>query len=299
MAGVSPPFDPVFTRAELDELCLPPTERLRRAAVGGPAAVESAFRAMTVHLRDIATLYARWSAVTVQWLHSTHGVDAAARCFPVTELWPPSVVLPTDRQAALAQDVLGGSGSRSLALLAEASGPSELVARWEEIHAACYLVETLRRDTVTAYLTLVNAEYGADGLEACLRYATDIIWMPRMALDLAQPPPTRLRAWAEKMAVGHNGSVHVTEHADRWVLTLDPCGSCGRQILAGRYAPPWNFGIVADGHPVGFHRPDITVYQAHIAVAHSIVPIERTGAEWPAIQCAGLTARPCHLTIPK
>lgn len=78
---------------------------------------------------------------------------------------------------------------------------------------------------------------------------------------------------------------------------LEPCASCGRQILTGRYAPPWDFGVVAPGHPVGFLRPDITVYQAHLAVAHTLVPIERNGAPWPAIACSGLGGGPCELVI--
>jgi hypothetical protein len=99
------------------------------------------------------------------------------------------------------------------------------------------------------------------------------------------------------MSIGHNGAVRITERTDRWVFTLDPCGSCGRQILSGRYAPPWNFGLVAAGARTGFRRDDITVYQAHLAVAHTLVPIERTGSPWPAISCAGLAAQPCELVI--
>jgi hypothetical protein len=99
------------------------------------------------------------------------------------------------------------------------------------------------------------------------------------------------------MSVGHNGAVRVREYEDRWVFTLDPCGSCGRQILAGRYEPPWSFGVVEDGAPVGFLRPDTTVYQAHLAVVHTLVPIERIGAPWPAVSCAGLAGRPCELVL--
>lgn len=155
----------------------------------------------------------------------------------------------------------------------------------------------MRRDELTARLTLVHERYGADALEACLRDAADQIWAPRMAADLAGPPRERIRNWVEKMAIGHAGAVSVREDAGGWIITLDPCGSCGEQVRTGRYEPPWNFGMVEPGHRIAFGRSDITVYQAHLAVAHTLVPIERTGAPWPAIRCAGRAGRACELLL--
>jgi hypothetical protein len=291
-------LDTSFTQAELDHLCRTPRERLRDALRdGGPDEVRRTYRAMEPVIRDITDLYARWSATTVLWLAERHGPDAAARAFHA--LWPVGPSMPATA-AAIARDVLGGPSSPTAAdfeSLAGGGDEAAILARWTEIHDACYLAETHRRDTVTALLTVVNDEYGTEGLADCLRHATEVIWAPRMAADLARPPEQRVRSWAEKMAVGHNGGVSVREEPGRWVFTLDPCGSCGRQLLDGRYRPPWNFGIVRDPHPVGFLRPDITVYQAHVAMAHTIVPIERLGAPWPAMRCAGLAARPCELVI--
>jgi hypothetical protein len=45
---------------------------------------------------------------------------------------------------------------------------------------------------------------------------------------------------------------------------------------------------------------DVTVYQAHIAVMHTIMPIERIGAPWPAIDCAkGATGGTCRVMMYK
>ncbi|MGB3437655.1 MAG: hypothetical protein WBA97_02785 [Actinophytocola sp.] len=291
-----------FDQAELDRMCRPPLDRLRDALhEGGAEEVRTTYTRMASLIRDITDLYARWSAVTVGWLIERHGYDAAAAAFPVHELWPSDGVPHlTGAAAQVARDVLGGPDSptaNAFAELAAAGDEQSILARWTEIHSACYTAETLRRDTVTALLTLVNSTYGTEGLHDCLRYATDVIWAPRMAGDLARPPEVRLASWAEKMSVGHNGGVSVVEEEDRWVFTLDPCGSCGRQILDGRYAAPWHLGVVGDRHPISFLRDDITVYQAHVAVAHTIVPIERVGAPWPAMRCAGLAATPCELVI--
>ena len=285
----------VFTQAELDHLCRTPRQRMLDAYRAGD--VVRTFHAMAVLIRDITALYARWSAVTVLWLHERHGLDAAACAMPPHELLP----FGAPALGRFARDVLVDSGNAAADALdaAAKAGEAAVLSCWNDIHAECYSAETVRRDTLTALLTLVNNAYGADGLDDCLRYATDLIWVPRMQADLAQLPDVRLRSWAEKMAVGHNGGISIVEEPSRWVLTLDPCGSCGRQVLDGRFAPPWNFGVVADGHAVGFLRSDITVYQAHLAIAHTLVPIERTGAPWPAMRCAGLVGRPCELVIYK
>ena len=293
---------PDFSQTELDWLCRGPQERLAEAlATGSPAEVLTTFRRMTGQIRGIADLYVQWSVATLGWIHERHGLAAAGDAAMFTELWPAGQADHLDAdQLDLVRSALRGTDDdldQRILAVAAGGGRSEVLALWSLVHQACDLAEQLRRDAVTAQLTLVNDRYGADGLEACLRHAADLIWIPRMEADLACLPADRVRSWAEKMSIGHNGAVRITERTDRWVFTLDPCGSCGRQILSGRYAPPWNFGLVAAGARTGFRRDDITVYQAHLAVAHTLMPIERTGSPWPAISCAGLAAQPCELVI--
>jgi hypothetical protein len=293
---------PDFTQQELDWLCRGSRERLAEAlATGSPDTVLSTFQRMTALVRGIADLYAQWSVATLGWLHERHGLAAAGDAAMFTELMPAGAAGHLEAgQLEIVRSVLRGrDDSTDQRVLAVAAGGAldELRALWSQVHQACDQAEQLRRDAVTAQLTLVSDRYGAAGLEECLRHAADLIWVPRMEADLACCPADRVRSWAEKMSVGHNGAVRVTEHADRWVFELNPCGSCGRQVLSGRYAPPWSFGLVPAGARAGFLRNDITVYQAHLAVAHALVPIERTGAPWPAVTCAGLAGGPCELVI--
>lgn len=293
---------PDFSQAELDRLCQAPSMRLQKALhTGAPTDVLHCFTRIIGLIRDIADLYCAWSVATVGWLHEQHGLAAAGDAIPVNELMPGDAITPLDaRQISIVRSLLRGEDeqiNRRVLQLAKAGEEAGLLALWDDVHDACDRAEVMRRDSLTAQLTLVNARYNSDGLEDCLRHAAEMVWVPRMERDLAFSPVERLRNWAEKMSVGHNGSVRVTEFSDRWVLTLDPCGSCGRQVLAGRYKAPWNFGVVADGVPVGFLRPDITVYQAHLAVVHGLVPIERNGAPWPAISCSGLSSTPCELVL--
>ena len=295
-------------QAELDRLCRGPEQRLREAmAASGSAAAVECSRSMTALVHDIAALYSNWCTATTLWLAERHGFAAAAAAFPSAELLPAGpVTVLTAEQLEIVRAVYRAPDHSTLAeefwdrVRASAEdGADTLVATWDDVHHALDGAEILRRDSATALVSLVHDRYGPDGLEDCLRFATDLVWAPRMAADLGRPPVIRLRAWAEKMSVGHNGAVRIRSESDCWVFVLDPCGSCGRQILGGRYRSPWNFGVVEPGHRVGFFRDDITVYQSHLAVAHTLVPIERTGAPWPAMRCAGLAAQPCELVLYK
>jgi hypothetical protein len=290
---------PDFTQAELDDFCRPARQRLADSyRSGSPAELTETYRAIVAAIRDIADLYSAWSAATLGWLRERHGFAAVAAVLPVHELLPggPETGL-TEPEMTIVRSVLRGEDDTQTARIVFARSEEELLTAWEEIHAACDRAEILRRDSATALLSVVHDRYGPEALEDSLRYAAELIWLPRMTADLRYAPRDRLRNWAVKMATGHNGTVSAREEPDHWVITLDPCGSCGRQILAGRYRPPWNFSVVTDGYKVGFLRPDITVYQAHLAVAHTMVPIERTGAPWPAMSCAGLAAGPCEIVL--
>jgi hypothetical protein len=300
---------PLFSRQELDRLCRPPEQRLRSALRDGTAEdVLACFRRMLSFGRGLNDLYGDWSVTVLCWLRERHGVRAAGEAAFFHEMWPadtaPSL---NEEQLAFTRSVLRDEDGEELdrqvlrlAAAAAASGdPRELLAFWQRVHGACDRATILRRDALTAQLTLVNGRYGSDEYEDCLRYTAEILFVPRMEHDLGLPPRERLANWAERMSAGLNGAVHIEEFEDRWVLWLDPCGSCGRQVLDRRYEPPWNFGLVQDGVAIGFGRPDITVYQAHLAVMHTLVPIERTGAPWPAIACRGLTPGPCELALYK
>lgn len=298
---------PSFTQAELDHLCRGPRPRLVEAhATGSADEIERTFRRITGFIADIANLYSRWTAGTVNWLQVRHGFEAAAAVCPPGELLPggPECGL-TEAETTLVRAVLradrhpepAAALAARLRATATSPAPDALLQLWHEVHAALDRAEILRRDTATALVSHVHDVYGPDGLEDCYRHLTELIWLPRMRSDLQHPPTARLRNWAEKMSIGHNGQVSIREEPDRWVFTLNPCGSCGRQLLAGRYQPPWNFAVVEANARVGFLREDITVYQAHLAVAHTMVPIELTGAPWPAMSCVGLAAQPCELVL--
>lgn len=191
-----------YTPDELARLCRSPQKRLAETLRDGYADdVEREFARLLGLVRDIADLYARWSVATLAWLNERHGLDAAAEAAATNELCPADAPRLDARQLALVRSALRDTTHDVVdraAVLARAGDEAGLLEYWDEVNAACDRAETIRRDAVTAQLTLVNGRYGADGLEDCLRHATDVIWAPRMARDLARAPVDRLRSWAER-----------------------------------------------------------------------------------------------------
>jgi hypothetical protein len=123
--------------------------------------------------------------------------------------------------------------------------------------------------------------------------------MPWMMEDITHDPQERIRSWIT-LLLGNFAKIRVEEDDEKFTIFQDPCGSCGRQIRDGCYKPPLNLAVVKEKHPITFNSGEVTVYQAHLAVMHTIMPIERIGAPWPAIVCPkGATGGPCRIFMYK
>lgn len=158
-------------------------------------------------------------------------------------------------------------------------------------------VHALERDRVAAALTAIYRDHGVAELERSLRYVgarTLLLWMPT---DIARDPHTRLVTWAN-MLVDNFAELTIEEYDDRFVLVQAPCGTCGRQVAEGKYDEPEDFAVVTEVSPVTFGRGETPVYRTHVAVMHTLMPMERLGVPWPVIQCpAGLDAGPCRVHL--
>lgn len=152
---------------------------------------------------------------------------------------------------------------------------------------------------VAAALSHVYRTFGVDELEACIRLCADrslLTWMPT---DIERPAHRRVGQWARMMS-GNFASITVTETDDAFVITQDPCGTCARQVLDGCYAPPVDFAVVRERHPITWDRGDVPVYRTHVAVMHDLMPLERIGVRWPEITCPqGVTGGPCTVLLRK
>ncbi|HEX3946403.1 MAG TPA: hypothetical protein VHW47_01805, partial [Acidimicrobiales bacterium] len=83
-----------------------------------------------------------------------------------------------------------------------------------------------------------------------------------------------------------------------FVITQDPCGTCGRQILDRGYPGPLDLAVVEEEDLLTYGQGGVPVYRTHVPVLHVEIPGERRGIPWPVVRCpAGLRAGPCQILL--
>jgi hypothetical protein len=102
------------------------------------------------------------------------------------------------------------------------------------------------------------------------------------------------------MLHGHFTRFTLQEDESKFTIVQDPCGSCTRQILQGRYEPPVSLAVVKERHLVTQGRGDTPVYRAHIPVMHQSLPRDQLGVPWPVNLCPpGMGTGPCRILLYK
>jgi hypothetical protein len=295
-----------FTEAELAELVVSGRERMERALDGGDtaAAQEVATRLITA-MRAFCTVYLDWLVLTDDYVLEVLGHEAHVR---VTR--PERIAELAVRTGMSLADLVAGQAlvagpdneiERDLAKLIAAGERDRALARWLEAERLLRDVHDLRRDAISDLLGQIYAEYGAEGLQAAQMYAAERGWwkesMPR---DFELDPAVRLEEVAFMLTVGAFSDLHVTEHDDRWIVHQNVCGNCGRQVRDRYRDREWGLRTVAEPGPMTFGKPEMTIYQTHLAVIHHMYAIELVGAPWPSFHCIGLANEGhCELVVYK
>jgi len=287
----------LFTQSELDALCLPAAERVFAAIESGDKAhAKAVYTDVENAFREFHEIYQRWTATILEFLYERHGHDAMVRALPLE-----TILAGAFRTGATIEEVLTVSSSplRRMAELIDAGDKAGGKRFYLDLEKAFRDLHDLYRDWVTSLLSHVYREYAVEGLNQCLRYSSEKGWMPWMMEDITHDVKVRLRDWVRLLAIGNFASLRIEEDDEKFVITQDPCGSCGRQHRDGRYEPPWDLAVVREKHPITFNLGNVTAYRTHIAVMHTIMPIERIGAPWPAMECPQTKDAPCRILMYK
>jgi hypothetical protein len=287
----------LFTQAELEALCRSPKEQMAVALESGDkeaakrkyAELEDAFLAF----HDI---YYHWVATIQEFIYERYGHDALAKAAPLG-----TVLAETLKLDMSVGEVLNCNKSAKdrVAALIDAGTAEEVKKLYVYLEKGFQDLHDLYREWTSLLLSHVYREYGVEALEQCLRFSSEKRWMPWMLEDITHDPKERIRSWIS-LLLGNFATIRVEEDDEKFTIFQDPCGSCGRQIRAGGYKPPLNLSVVKEKHPITFNNGEVPVYQAHIAVMHTIMPIERIGAPWPAIVCPReASGGPCRIFMYK
>jgi hypothetical protein len=154
-----------------------------------------------------------------------------------------------DLEAAIAACRAGDAAEASAAL-------ERMRVRWCAIHD--WLVVWIQE-----LLASLAARFGEGAVLESVRHAYEVIWGPRYVHWYQMTPLERLQLSVEGMR-GHlsgpqrRGDVGLLEEHDRFVMELDPCGSCGVLRRGDPSVPDWVLPVVLPSFRL---RPDWTRFR--------------------------------------
>ena len=217
-----------------------------------------------------------WVATILAFVAETSGIDGltAALHAEAPFLQRAAVSAPPATADDISAHAAGGSGD-------------EAIRQWDALESYYRIHHDWWVDRVSVLLSHVYRTQGVDGLERSLRSTGRDFLLPWMPFDIQHPPRRRLRVWIET-AKGNMSTIGgIEEDDEKFTITMDPCGSCGRQVAEREYPGPYDLAVIAEDHPLSFGHGGTSVYRSHVAVIHHLIPLEQRGVPWPVIHCPG------------
>jgi hypothetical protein len=286
----------LLSQTELADLSRSPRQQLSDAlARGNWDETQAVWADLRGAYFDLLTLFRTWVASLQEFILNTYGREALADASRLD-----AVVAGMLARAITVGNFDAGSEHHPDAVQASlaARDASGVLVAFDATEPGIRQVHDYLRDWISTYLSWVYRTHGLDALDRALRHSSELLWMPWMMEDVTHPAVQRVRDWA-RLLKANFATIRVEEDAEKFVLIQDPCGSCGRQHREGRYEGPAALAMIAEPHPLTFMRGGVTAYRTHIAIMHYIMPIERIGAPWPAIECPFTKDGVCRLVLYK
>ncbi|MFC2018129.1 hypothetical protein ACFLTQ_02370 [Chloroflexota bacterium] len=117
-------------------------------------------------------------------------------------------------------------------------------------------------DWVAVLLSFIGRQYGDDVLYKA--FEESIGQRVLLSLDIIEKADIRQRIeFVASNLRRHCQPMDIKEDEEKVVFKMKPCGTGGRQILAGKYEPPLNFLKVKKPQPMTFWKEDFPVYCCH------------------------------------
>ncbi len=168
-----------------------------------------------------------------------------------------------------------------------------------------------QHDGLVAWIQEVQTEiaqaFGEDAIRESVTLAYEHIWKPRYALWGDMTPELRLQLSVEGMRGGHlsgprhRGDVGVSDEGDRFVMSLDPCGSCGvlRRGDPDSGRPPHPSATNQEPHPWTQGRTGMSWYSIHSMIALEYIQMAEGKPPLRPVEDCDLPDRPCRWFIYK
>jgi len=150
------------------------------------------------------------------------------------------------------------------------------------------VVHDVNIDWIYHLLTYVANNLGEEKVYECLMETGMVLRKAGIEGAAKIPVEELVQINAENMRAhrsGHGelGNITITEDADKYVMSFDPCGSGGRLRITGENGkppltgPPFNFGRTKKAYPWSWGKANVPYYCCHCCVWSEILPIELIG----------------------
>jgi len=158
------------------------------------------------------------------------------------------------------------------------------------LHTEFKFIHDTFADWTYSLLDFVAKKYGEDELYNALRENFELLARAQNALakpfssieEALQFDIENMRA--HRCGKREIGDVTVREERDRYVVSMDPCGSGGRMRRIGeidgsppRTDSPYNLGVTKKPHFWSWNRAGVPYYCVKCCVWYEVIPIERRG----------------------
>lgn len=156
-------------------------------------------------------------------------------------------------------------------------------------------------------LAEIARTFGEDAVREQVTHSYEHIWKPRYERWGRMSPEERLQLSVEGMRGGHlsgprhRGDVSISDEGDRYVMSLDPCGSCGvlRRGDPDSGRPPHDPEGNREPHPWTWGRVGMSWYSVHSPIALEYVQMSQGQPPLRPLEDCDMPDRPCRWFIYK
>jgi hypothetical protein len=189
----------------------------------------------------------------------------------------PNRVFTKEELADFAKDFTG------LAMEALEAGDVEKAKHWLRRHDETKdILHDLYLHWVTALLSHIYDRWGEDEAVRAVRDSGRNFSLPLLKQKTALIREKGIRAWVECVVdIWRQHSMYpgmtLEEDDEKFVFTLNPCGSGGRLINMGAYEGPFAYRKLQKPGPHTWGEKDLPIYCAHCTWVHEIFPLAEGG----------------------
>lgn len=153
----------------------------------------------------------------------------------------------------------------------------------EEMKDEWRFLHDLLVELVAGLISYVQEAQGEDAIEDAWRFTMERSWRRHVnkidemdRKDVVRALASSWRAHSTSGVGPHPGAFTITEDDEKFVFTMNPCGSGQRLWRRGLYGPG-GYGVVNGKHDWSYNREGFPLYCTHCSFMNELLPIRWIG----------------------